>query len=184
MHPSVLDFVERTLTAEQVKGADVLEVGSYDVNGSVRPYLESLRPRRYLGVDASPGPSVDRIVDCERLTDEVAGQWDVVVSTEMLEHVRDWKTCMSQLWKATKPGGLLLVTTRSPGFPYHPFPEDYWRYTVQDMRVIFDALGLEVIAIEEDHPVNSPGVFAIGRKSSAQPAMSLDYIEVARVEYV
>jgi len=126
--PTVIDFVRRELTADEVKGASVLEVGSYDVNGSVRPYVERLHPRRYLGVDAEMGPSVDRVVDCEKLTIEVAGKWDVVISTEMLEHVRDWQTCMEQLALIVKPGGLLLITTRSPGFGYHPFPEDHWRF--------------------------------------------------------
>jgi len=160
--PSCIDFVKRVLPAERVKGFDVLEVGSYDVNGSVRPYLESLRPRRYLGVDAEMGPSVDRIVDCEKLTTEVAGQWDVVVSTEMLEHVRDWQTCMEQLVEIVKPVGLLLITTRSPGFPYHPFPEDNWRFRGQDMAIILGELGMSIVAFEDDP--TSPGLFVLARK--------------------
>lgn len=165
MHPSVLDFVAKVLTRERVYNAGVLEVGSYDVNGSVRPYLESLRPKRYLGVDAASGPSVDRVVDCEELAAEVGrGAWQIVVSTEMLEHVRDWKTCIEQLAEVTAPGGLLLITTRSPGFPYHPFPEDHWRFTVDDMKQILSALGLETVTVEDDPGIGCPGVFALARK--------------------
>lgn len=163
MHPSVLDFVQRVLTRERVYNAGVLEVGSYDVNGSVRPYLESLRPKRYLGVDAQLGPSVDRAVDCEKLSMQVGrGAWQVVVSTEMLEHVRDWRTCMEQLVEATARGGLLLVTTRSPGFPYHPFPEDHWRFTIDDMSGIVAALGLDLITVEDDPQCE--GVFVLACK--------------------
>lgn len=157
-----MSFCQRVLTAEVIAGNDVLEVGSYDVNGSVRPHIESLQPRRYLGVDASPGPSVDRVVDCERLTDEIAGQWDVVVSTEMLEHVRDWRRCMQQLAAMVKIGGFLVITTRSPGFPYHPFPEDHHRYTHVQMQAIVDALGLQTVAIEDDP---EPGVFVLATKT-------------------
>lgn len=163
MHPSVIDFVKRVLSAEEVKGADVLEVGSCDVNGSVRPYIERLRPRRYLGVDAEPGPSVDRVVDCEKLTTEVAGLWQIVISTEMLEHVRDWQTCMEQLAEIVKPGGLLLITTRSPGFPYHPFPEDHWRFTCGDMVIIQSELNLKLLEVEDDLP-QCPGVLTLARK--------------------
>lgn len=163
MHPSVLDFVQRVLTADQVAGQGVLEVGSYDVNGSVRPYIESLRPKRYLGVDVELGPSVDRVVDCENLVAEVcADAWQVVISTEMLEHVRDWKTCIHQMFRVTAKGGLLLITTRSPGFPYHPFPEDHWRFTCDDMKQILCALGMEVLTIEDDPQCE--GVFALARK--------------------
>lgn len=166
MHPTALSFVQRALTAEHIAGKDILEVGSYDVNGSVRPYVEALKPRRYLGVDASPGPRVDRVVDCERLTDEVAGLWDVVVSTEMLEHVRDWRTCMQQLAAVVKLGGFLVITTRSPGFPYHPFPEDHWRYTHAQMQAILDVLGLETITLEDDP---EPGVFVLATKTEETP---------------
>lgn len=164
MHPSVQEWVQRTLTEKDVTGRSVLEVGSYDVNGSVRPHIESLGPSRYLGVDAGPGPRVDQVVDCERLTDSVgAGCWDVVVSTEMLEHVRDWRTCMTQMAAAVALNGLLLITTRGPGFPYHPYPEDHWRYTTTDMRQILSRLNLAVLAVDEDD-YRSPGVLALAVK--------------------
>lgn len=159
MHPTAMDFVCRTLSAEHVAGKRVLEVGSYDVNGTVRPHVESLGPAEYLGVDAADGPCVDMVADCANLANAVGyAAWDVVITTEMLEHVEDWRACMYQLVAALKPGGVLLITTRSPGFPYHPFPEDYWRYTRAQMRSILNALGLHVLVIEDDP---EPGVFAL-----------------------
>jgi SAM-dependent methyltransferase len=162
MHGTVYDFVQRTLTREHVEGKRVLEVGSYDVNGSVRPFVESLEPAIYLGVDATAGRCVDQVVDCESLTASVEiSAWDLVITTEMLEHVDDWRACMAQLVSAVKPGGYLLITTRSPGFPYHPFPVDNWRYTQKQMFEILTALDMVVIALEEDP---QPGVFVLARK--------------------
>jgi Methyltransferase domain len=186
LHPSVQAFVERTLTAEHVTGRRVLEVGSYDVNGSVRPYIETLQPAEYLGVDAAPGPRVDEVVDCEQLSTQVGyAAWDVVVTTEMLEHVRDWRSCMLQLLYATKLGGLLLVTTRSPGFPYHPHPEDHWRYTKAHMHSILAALQLEAISVEDDK-ATTPGVFVLARRplfesSPHEPWAALQRISVEKV---
>lgn len=162
MHESVLNFVERMLTVADVSGKRILEVGSYDVNGSVRPYIESLSPAQYLGVDASSGPRVDQVVDCTQLCAAVGDGWDVVVSTEMLEHVRDWQACVTHLAAAVAPDGLLLVTTRSPGFRYHPYPEDHWRYTTEAMLQILDALNLSCLKLEDDS--QAPGVFALARK--------------------
>ena len=157
------------MTEAHVTGARVLEVGSYDINGSVRPYVESLKPAIYIGVDISDGPSVDVVVDCEDLTAVVGDRsWDVVICTEMLEHVPNWRTCMRELVSAVSPGGYLLLTTRSPGFPYHGFPGDYWRFTRQQMFDILYGLGLDVITIDDDHP-DTPGVLAFARKPVHKP---------------
>lgn len=163
MHESVLAWTAAAVTRSDVAGRRVLEVGSGDVNGTVRPLLEAHEPAEYLGVDAAPGKGVDRVVDCTRLLDEFGpGTWDVVVSTEMLEHVRDWRASIRNLVHVVAPGGLLIVTTRSPGFPFHPFPEDHWRYTVAAMRQIVDNFRLEPLQIMADP--EAPGVFVKVRK--------------------
>jgi SAM-dependent methyltransferase len=179
MHKTVMDFVERTLSHYDVADQDVLEVGSYNVNGSVRPYIESLGPKSYLGVDVSTGPGVDKIANCENLRNEVDGSFDLVISTEMLEHVADWRKCMLQMTSMLNYGGFLLLTTRSPGFPYHPYPVDNWRYTNSQMRAILDALNFEIYMLEDDP---SPGVLAYASKMGTTPIKTaLDGIEVDRV---
>lgn len=162
MHQTVQDFFARTLSKKMVKGKRVLEVGSFDVNGSVRPYVLSLEPSEYVGVDQQNGPGVDKVADCEDLRRFIGDQtWDIVISTEMLEHVRDWRKCMIELAAVTKPGGYLVITTRSPGFPYHPFPEDNWRYTQDQMFMILSTLQLVVLTLEDDP---EPGVFVLAKK--------------------
>lgn len=184
MHESVQNFVRHVLTAKNVAGKRVLEVGSYDVNGSVRPYVESLGPSEYLGVDACDGPRVDRIADCEHLHSAVGGDWDIVITTEMLEHVPDWRACMTQLASVIAPDGLLVATTRSPGFPYHPYPDDFWRYTAPDMQNIMHALGLNALIVQPDP--QAPGVFVLAKNVDlAEPPNqrgSLGDLEVTRIE--
>ncbi len=161
-HTSVLAWAPTVLPAAVVAGRRVLEVGSYDVNGSVRPIVVAGGPASYLGVDAQLGPGVDRVVDCARLVDELGEQFDIVISTEMLEHVVDWSTSIAQLVEAVAPGGLLVLTTRGPGFPHHPFPIDTWRYTVDGMAAILAACGLvDVLAVADPQ---APGVFATAHK--------------------
>jgi hypothetical protein len=184
MHPSVLDFVQAHLPVSAVAGARVLEVGSFDVNGSVRPWVKSLKPAQYMGVDVSDGPGVDLVVDCERLCETVGAGWDVVISTEMLEHVADWRVCMEQMVDALAVNGWLLATTRSPGFPYHPFPQDNWRFTRDDIAQIVTALGLAWFLVEDDP--QCPGVFVLARKTTHVNTTvgygRLDGIDVARVD--
>jgi SAM-dependent methyltransferase len=160
-HRSVHDFFRAELAPSEIQGRRILEVGSRDVNGTVRPLLTSLGARDYVGVDLEPGPGVDRLCDVAELATEFASDpFEVVVSTEMLEHVRDWKVAILNLKRVVAPGGLLVVTTRSFGFPYHSFPGDFWRFELHDMRWIFR--DFEVLSLVPDPEYH--GVFLKCRK--------------------
>ncbi len=163
MHSSVLAWTEGTLQVLDIEDRRVLEVGSYNVNGSIRPIVQALNPASYLGVDQGAGPGVDEICNATDLVETFgAGTFDVVLSTEMMEHVVEWKPVVIEMASVLAPGGLLLITTRGPGFPYHPYPIDTWRYTTDTMRDILVACGLNVREVTSDP--EAPGVFAIAIK--------------------
>lgn len=167
MHKSVLAwFANGALSASEVEGRAVLEVGSYDVNGTVRPLVERHGPASYLGVDAQAGPGVDEVCDATDLPSRFGPDaFDVVVSCEMLEHAEDWRACLVGAVTVLRAGGLLLLTTRGPGFPRHEFPGDHWRFTVPAMSQILAALGCGSHEVCPDPQRGAPGVFAKARKS-------------------
>jgi SAM-dependent methyltransferase len=161
-----ISFAARVLDGDSVAGAKVLEVGSYDTTGTVRPVVERLRPQRYVGVDIVPGPGVDFICDVHELAVTFgAASFDIVLATELLEHVRDWRHAVQQMLTVLRPGGLLLLTTRSRGFRFHYGPFDYWRFEAADMEAIFARS--ELIALESD-PL-APGVFVLVRSTGDRP---------------
>jgi SAM-dependent methyltransferase len=170
-HASCIDFVASQLSADEIQGSDVLEVGSRDVNGSVRPVVERARPASYVGVDIEEGPGVDELCDATELVSRFgAEQFDVVLSTELLEHVRDWREAVTQMKEVLRPGGTLVITTRSRGFGVHAYPHDYWRYEPEDMQRIFGDLQIE--SLERDP--TRPGVFMKAQKPPAFEAAQLD----------
>lgn len=171
-NPECVRFVSRVVTPADAKGKSVIEVGSYNVNGGVRGYIESLEPESYVGIDINEGPGVDRVMDASHLVGEFGAEsFDLVVSTEMLEHVVDWQLVINNLKLLVRPGGLIVVTTRSRGFPLHGYPYDHWRFQPEDMRVVFaDCDDVEVVS---DNPTD-PGVFVAARRPTSPDWSPLD----------
>ncbi len=169
-NPACIEFGRDVLTEAEVRGRSVLEVGSMNVNGSLREVAEPFGPDRYVGVDLDEGPGVDEVCDAAGLLDRFGPEsFDVVLCTEVLEHVREWPSVIHNLKMLVKAGGVLLITTRSRGFPYHEYPFDYWRYELSDMEEIFSDFSIE--ALESDSFM--PGVFVKARKPEGFTERSL-----------
>lgn len=178
MHESILAFLETNLSPSDIYGKRVLEVGSQDVNGSPRTVIVPLYPRSYLGIDNAPGSGVDEICNADDLERKFGSEsFDVVLSTELLEHVQDWRTVVSQMKRVVARTGLLVVTTRSPGFPYHPYPIDVWRYRKEDFAEIFR--DMEILVLEQDPMV--PGIFLKARKPDHFTEADLSQLQIPEV---
>ena len=155
-NPACIEFARDWLRPEEIRERTVLEVGAYDVNCSVRPFVAGLGPRSYVGVDLTDGPGVDEVCEVTRLVERFgAQQFDVVLSTEMLEHVGDRRGAISNMKRVLKPGGILLLTTRSEGFPYHGYPFDFWRFSPNDMQLVFSDMRVDALTADP----SEPGVF-------------------------
>ncbi|MGH9214068.1 MAG: class I SAM-dependent methyltransferase [Acidimicrobiales bacterium] len=140
----------------------VLEVGSYDENGSVQ---ELLAPARVVGIDMRNGPRVD-IVALGAALPFPDATFDMVVSTELLEHDRTFWTTLQEIGRVLRSGGDFLLTARGNGFMPHAFPEDYWRFMPSAGPLLLDIVGADVVETIEDPQHNHPGIFCHGRRRS------------------
>jgi len=139
-----IEFGRVVIKEDDVRGKDIIEVGAYDVNGSLRPYVESLKPKKYVGVDIAEGPGVDQLADVTTLLDHFQyGSFDMVIATEVLEHVKNWRKAVSNLKHIIKAGGRVIITVPSKGCGFHGCPEDHWRYEIEDIKAIFSDFIIE-----------------------------------------
>lgn len=150
-------WVAGRVAAHGLAPRTTLEVGSLDVNGSVR----SMFTGPYTGIDMRPGPGVDVVGTADALPfpDQ---SFDVVVSTEMLEHdPSPWRS-LAEMKRVLRADGHLLITTRGNGFGEHLEPNDYWRFMPGSRAILLSLAGCESLATELDPQV--PGVFVHGRR--------------------
>jgi len=96
----------------------ILEIGSYDVNGSIRSFFDVSSGGEYVGVDLVKGPGVDIICPGEKI-DYPDGYFDLTISCECFEHTPKWMEIFTNMKRMTKPGGILLFTCASTGRTEH-----------------------------------------------------------------
>ncbi len=145
---SSLEWGKQNLIKKDVEGKRVIEVGSYDVNGNFRSIVAPLNPIEYVGTDMRSGPGVDIECPAESLVNRFGPEsFDIVISTSTLEHIRNWKQVISNIKSICKLGGIVIITAPS-NFPFHAFPNDFWRYTPADFENIFSDFNL--LVLEED----------------------------------
>lgn len=116
----------------------VIDCGSLDINGNNRYLFDSCR---YIGVDIVAGKNVEIVSRVHLLQDDQL--YDVVISTEMLEHDEYLPHTLAKMFSILKPGGLMILTAAGFGREEHgthkmhpgdsPQTHDYYKnLTIED----------------------------------------------------
>ena len=140
--PSLRDFAyldnrrRVELIAEQAEKLPPQLRNLLDVGGRGKPYacFFAGRVAHHYVLDVEPGRSVDVAGDA-RAMPFCDASMDVVLITQVLEHIPDPIAVIGEIRRVLKPGGTLLLSV--PGiFPQHGSPGDYWRYMPQGLQWI------------------------------------------------
>jgi hypothetical protein len=116
----------------------VIETGTkrYGPNSTLRKHLWP--QAKSIGIDFQKGEDVDVVVDIEKLTDIFElDSIDAIFSASTFEHIRKPWIAADQMLKVVKPGGLIFVQSHFC-FPEHGYPFDYWRFTSEAWKVLFE----------------------------------------------
>jgi SAM-dependent methyltransferase len=122
----------------RAEGARATGLRVLDVGCGVKPYYPYFASAAsYVGVDVQENPSADVHGPVEALPLE-DGSFDIVLCTQVLEHVDDPAAAVRELHRVTAPGGRVLASTHGV-MVYHPNPVDLWRWTHTGLERLFEA---------------------------------------------
>jgi SAM-dependent methyltransferase len=144
MHGTVQQFLAncaRKYPTHFGDGCRVVEFGSRDINGTPRPHFGA--PKEWVGIDCRKGKNVAVVGLCHEFDPEVS-DFDVVVSTEALEHDPFWEKTLQQAAKLLRSGGVFALTCGSEHRPTHhekdsPIPGYYGGRTGGEVREVLEA---------------------------------------------
>ncbi len=110
----------------------ILDVGCGD-----KPYEEFFtNVSSYHGIDIIPGPKVDCVIEVDKKFPIGDNFCDVLLSTQVLEHIANIELTLQEILRVTKTGGLIILC-----FPFifnvHGEPNDFRRFTKFGANNIF-----------------------------------------------
>jgi len=167
MTPAIYETVEHYIRSYGLKLPRVLEVGSQDVNGSVRElFTQEAHTSEYIGIDFQEAKGVDIVATPTQLlelSEDWARSFDAVVCLEVLEHdIRFWET-LTAIKKLMKPGAYFFLSVPTYGFGYHGYPKDYYRFSHDSFKeVLLDGFTIFDMTRVKD-TIGQPGLIGLGR---------------------
>jgi SAM-dependent methyltransferase len=125
------------------------DISVLDIGCGTKPYLPFVAEfaSTYRGIDWKPSPYADDVGAAEQLP-YGDNEFDLVLCTQVLEHVGDPEAVVREINRVLSPGGVALVSTHGVAL-YHPDPRDLWRWTHEGLIELFNRAGswseLEVV---------------------------------------
>jgi SAM-dependent methyltransferase len=155
------------------EGARVLDAGAGD--SPYRTYLDhcDYEATDICERDEREYPHVNYVCDLTSVPVEDA-RYDMVLCTQVLEHVPDPQAVIHELARVLKPGAALWLSTPFY-FPEHEVPYDFFRYTQFGLRQLFTEAGLEVESVEWTGGYYATLAYQLGRAWHGIPLRPREY---------
>jgi len=111
---------------EQFRTDAPLQVLDYGAGNS--PYRALFPNAIYKRADYLEYPGIDYMTDADGRVAEVAERFDLILSTQVAEHLANPACYLAEAFRLLKPGGRLIVTTHGV-WEDHGAPYDFQRWT-------------------------------------------------------
>jgi SAM-dependent methyltransferase len=111
-----------------------------DIGGENTPYIELFRPhiKKYICLNLK---KVNNSADENIVGDAMKlpfknNSIDTVLSTQVLEHLKDPQKAIDEIFRVLKKGGVCILSTNM-AWINHAVPDDYYRYTESGLKYLF-----------------------------------------------
>lgn len=127
MHPTAMELGAKFFGtyAKDRRGSKIVDIGSQDVNGSLRAVAPP--GNEYIGIDFVEGKGVDVIINDPYSLPFQSSAVDIVVCSSCFEHSEFFWLLFTEILRILKPNGLLYLNVPSNG-NVHRYPVDCWRF--------------------------------------------------------
>jgi SAM-dependent methyltransferase len=106
----------------------------HNKRGTFKPPENQAEAWWYINLELTTKPDIYADVTATPLQNESA---DVIVCTEVLEHIHRPQACVNEIWHILKPGGLAVVSVPFI-YPVHADPNDFQRFTADGLCHLFN----------------------------------------------
>ena len=127
----------------QFGSSEKIRILDYGCGGS--PYRDFFPNSEYVRADFTPCQGLDFLLpeaDSSIPVDD--GSFDLVLSTQVLEHVAEPAHYVAECFRVLKPGGHLLLTTHGLLMGEHGCPYDFQRWTADGLRLLLERAGFRI----------------------------------------
>ena len=145
IHQLMIDFLEEA--AAKYASHDLVDIGC-----GQKPYQSIFSPyvTCHIGVDLEESPhgtSAVDIIGSAYNTNLEDSTCDVVLCTEVLEHLEDPLCAIREMNRILRDGGTVILTV--PFFWHiHEAPRDFYRYSEYGLRYLFEQGGFEIVELK------------------------------------
>jgi SAM-dependent methyltransferase len=123
------------------KTSEKISVLDYGCGGS--PYCSLFPNSKYYRADFTPCDGLDFLLPADSSVPMPDSSFDMVLSTQVLEHVPEPANYVAECFRVLKPGGFLVLTTHGL-FEDHGCPYDFQRWTADGLRLLLERAGFRV----------------------------------------
>lgn len=126
MHTTAYITAQHFFNTYTTVDSKVLEIGSQNVNGSLKDHC--LNPSLYTGVDFCAGNGVDVVLEDPYKYPFEDNTFDIIVTSSCFEHSEMFWLSYLECLRVLKPSGILYCNAPGNRMPYHRYPVDCWRF--------------------------------------------------------
>lgn len=158
----------------------VLQIGSRASVLDFKPanWRQRFVGHAFTGLDLEPGDNVDVVADIagdfRTLRDRLKTfQFGAIICAHVLEHVRQPWVAARNIERLLAPDGMIFIQV--PWVQaYHPFPEDYWRFSFAGIKSLFENIKFDDVFYSGGSSDRIYTVMRDGRPQSGSIAAAIE----------